>query len=157
MTPPPLRPAVRGDLPALRRFVAALSLRSRVQRFFAPLRELPPALVQAVERGDTAHHLLLAEHDGEVVALGQYADAGAGRCEVALVVADRWQGRGLGRRLLARLLADAAGHGLHEAVLETMAGNRPMQALARWAGFVLRPHPEDPALVAGRRPLARPG
>jgi len=150
---PALRSAGRGDLPGLQRFVGRLSLRSRVQRFFSPLRELPSPLVRAIERGDGAHRLLLAEHAGEVVALGQYAVVEGGRCELALVVADDWQGRGIGRALIDRLLADAALRGLHEAVLETMVDNRAMKSLAQRAGFVLRPHPEDRGLAFGRRSL----
>jgi acetyltransferase len=149
-----LRAALPSDIDAVQRFVAALSLRSRVQRFFAPLRELPAGLASALQRNDPSHRFVVAERDGEIVGLGQYAvDAGGERCEVALVIDDRVQGLGLGRRLLARLLADAAGAGLRQAVLETLAGNAAMRALARRCGFELERHPEDPDLVLGRRPL----
>jgi len=150
-----LRAAVPTDIDAVQRFIAALSLRSRVQRFFAPLRELPAGMASALQRDDPAHRFIVAERDGLVVGLGQYAvDPGGERCEVALVIDDRVQGLGLGRRLLARLLADAAGAGLRQAVLETLAGNAAMRALARRCGFELERHPEDPDLVRGWRLLA---
>ena len=149
-----LRTATAADVDALQQFVAALSMRTRVQRFFAPLRGLPPDMVQALQRNDPAHRFVVAERDGAIVGLGQYAvDAGGERCEVALVIDDRLQGLGLGRRLLARLLADAAGAGLRQAVLETLAGNASMRTLAQRCGFELERHPEDPDLLLGRRPL----
>jgi acetyltransferase len=147
--------AQRADLPRLQRFVALLSVHTRVQRFFFPARELPRALVHAIERADEDHVFVLAEHKGEVVGLGQYAAERSGaRCEIALVVADAWQGCGLGGRLLARVLENASQRGLREAILETKATNGAMQSLARRAGFTLLPHPEDDDLVVGRLSLA---
>lgn len=149
-----VRAARPQDVDALQAFIGALSLRSRVQRFFAPLRQLPPALVQALQRGDPAQRFVVAERDGQIGALGQYAaDPQRPRCEVALVVDDILQGHGLGRRVLERVLAEARAAGLREAVLETMSDNRAMRGLARRCGFVLMRHPEDPELVLGERSL----
>lgn len=155
-TPPDatLRDAGPDDLPALREFVARLSLAARVQRFFAPVRELPPEIAQALARRDPAHRFVLVEHGREIVALGQYAVAAdAPRCEVALVVADGWQSQGLGRRLLEALLAQAARAGLREAVLMTASTNRAMGRLARTCGFSLARDPEDAGLLHGRLAL----
>lgn len=148
--------AVRArDIGAVQRFVAHLSLRSRTQRFFVPLRELPGELAHAIEGGDPRHRFVVAESEGELVAVGQYAiESEPHRCEVALVVADHWQGQGLGARLLERLLADAARAGLREARLEMLADNRAMRTLARRAGFRLALHPEDAQLLLGTRALA---
>ena len=149
-----LRAATPADVEALQHFVAALSTRTRVQRFFAPLPGLPLALSQALQRNDPAHRFVVAERDGVIVGLGQYAvEAPQERCEVALVVDDRLQGLGLGRRLLEWLLADAGRAGLRQAVLETMAGNTAMRRLAQRCGFRLEHHPEDADLVRGWRPL----
>jgi len=149
-----LRTATAADVDALQQFVAALSTRTRVQRFFAPLRGLPPGLVQALQRNDPAHRFVVAERDGAIVGLGQYAvQAPLERCEVALVIDDRLHGLGLGRRLLEFLLADAGRAGLRQAVLEILAGNTAMRRLAQRRGFRLEHHPEDPDLVRGWRPL----
>lgn len=150
-----LRVAKPEDLGALDTFVAQLSLASRVQRFFAPLPRLPATMRDAIAGADPSQHFVVAGRGTSIVGLGQYAAApDHPRCDVALAVADDWQGRGLGRRLLERLLADAARAGLREAVLETLVGNRGMRTLARRAGFSLAPHPEDPDLLFGRRDLA---
>jgi ribosomal protein S18 acetylase RimI-like enzyme len=72
---------------------------------------------------------------------------------MALLIADDWQGCGLGTRLLNQLLTDAVSAGLREARLETLHGNLAMQALARRTGFDLKRHPEDALLVMGSRAL----
>ena len=60
----------------------------------------------------------------------------------------------MGAGLLTRLMDEAARRGLREVLLETLAGNRGMRALARRGGFELQRHPGDPDLLLGRRQLA---
>lgn len=148
-----LRPAEAQDVDALHRFVGDLALATRVQRFFAPLRELPAEMVRALRQNDPAHQFVIAEFEGKPIALGQLAVCG-GHGEVALVVADEWQQRGVGVRLLARLVEVASRSGLRELRLETQIGNRGMRALARSVGFELRRHPADAVLLLGRLQLA---
>ena len=148
-----LRPAHAGDVEALQRFVGRLSLASRVQRFFVPLRELPAEQVRALRQADPAQRFVIAEADAEPIALGQLAVQGE-QGEIALVVADAWQGGGVGSRLLGRLLDEASRGGLREVVMHLLAGNRGMRALARRSGFDLQRDPGDADLMIGRRRLA---
>lgn len=153
-----LRCAGAGDVDALQRFVAALSLRTRVQRFFAPLRELPAELVERLRRGDVRHRFVVAAStsDAAIVALGDVAwteAPPAPRAELGLVLADAWQGRGLGRALLERLAAEAVRGGAREALLEVLATNRAMLSLAARCGFALAAHPGDDDLVLATRRL----
>jgi N-acetylglutamate synthase-like GNAT family acetyltransferase len=148
-----LRSAHANDVEALQRFVGDLSPATRVQRFFVPLRELPVDLVRALRQDDPAHRFVIAETGAEPIALGQLAVSGE-QGEIALVVADAWQGNGVGSRLLARLLDEASLRGLREVVMELLIGNRGMRALARRGGFELQRHPGDPDLLFGRRRLA---
>lgn len=148
------RAAVPADLDRLNRFVGALSLTSRVQRFFVPLRALPTELARALQQGDRAHRFVVAESGAEIVALGQYyIEPDARRCEMALVVADDWQRRGLGSELMARLLEQATAAGLREAVVVMLAANRGMRALARCFGFALAIDAGDHELLRGVRAL----
>lgn len=152
-TLPGLRAAMPADLPAIERLLPRLSLATRAQRFFTPLRAWPREMLRAIAERDAAQHFVVAELDGELVALGQLACASTQR-EVALVVADDWQRRGLGARLLDRLLDDARRLGLPDLRLETQRANAGMRRLAQRAGFALQPHPDDALLLLGRRSLA---
>lgn len=66
--------------------------------------------------------------------------------EFALVVADSWQGRGIGARLMAKLIEAARGRGVKRLYGDILATNRPMLALARKLGFELGRH-EDPTIT----------
>jgi RimJ/RimL family protein N-acetyltransferase len=155
-----LRVAQASDIGPLQQWYASLSTQTRAQRFFSPLRELPREMLNALESGDPAHRFLVVERpegadNGSLMGLGQYAiEPGQGRCELALLIADEWQRRGLGTRLLEALLRDAVASGLREARLEILHGNLAMRALARRAGFSVRTHPDDSQLLLGCRALA---
>lgn len=157
----PLRAAGPADLAALQDFVRALSLGTRSRRFFAPLPELPPLLANALAAGDPRHRFVVAERRDaagqRVVALAQLAlHALPARAELALVVADDWQGQGLGRRLLARLADDARRLGAQRLEAQTQRDNRPMLGLLRTSGFALARDPGDPDLVLAQRALTEP-
>jgi MFS family permease len=144
-----VRPVQPDDAPAVQAFVRALSPQSRLRRFFSPIRELAPSALARLTCVDGRRdQVLLAfagpPDGGTLVAIGQYAglpDAGA--CEVAVVVADRWQGQGLGRVLMTELVARARRAGYARVEGDVLADNRPMLTLARRCGFALTPL--DPA------------
>jgi len=147
-----LRAAAPDDLAALQSFVRGLSIATRVRRFFAPMFELPPLLARAITEGDPQHRFLVAElpagEQPAVVALGQLALASHRRsAELALVVADPWQGCGLGTRLLQRLCDEARRLGVPQLEAETQRDNRAMLALLRSGGFAIGRHADDPGLL----------
>jgi GNAT superfamily N-acetyltransferase len=57
--------------------------------------------------------------------------------EIAITIADEWQGRGLGRELLARLSQRARQEGIRRFTALVAAGNVAMTALLRNAGGTL--------------------
>src|SRR2546430_942896 len=67
-------------------------------------------------------------------------------CEFAVTIADAWQGRGIGRKLLAMLVDSARGHGMRRIVGDVLATNTPMLQLARSQGFRIERHPEGAEL-----------
>ena len=69
-----------------------------------------------------------------------------GNAEFALVVADAWQGRGIGSRLLGKLVAVARRRGLKQIYGDILRMNRPMLQLVGKLGFTLGRH-EDPTLT----------
>jgi acetyltransferase len=66
--------------------------------------------------------------------------------EFAIVVADAWQGRGVGTRLLRELGDVARKRGLKRLYGDILGTNRPMLDLVSKLGFRLSRH-EDPTLT----------
>ena len=93
------------DAGALREFYLALSAHTLFRRFMTPTSHLPEAMLAYLceaERLD--REVLVARIQGVIVGEGRYHRvAGTADAEIALVVADAWQGRGIGPILGERL------------------------------------------------------
>jgi [ribosomal protein S18]-alanine N-acetyltransferase len=85
---------------------------------------------------DTRHYVV-AETVGEVVGYAGLAAAGGQGDVQTLAVRRDQQGRGLGSRLLADLLAEARRRRVREVFLEVRADNTAAQALYERAGFAV--------------------
>jgi GNAT superfamily N-acetyltransferase len=130
-------------------FVRGLSPRSRRERYFSAIRELPQRELERTTHPSSPSDASLAAFDGgDLVALAECAGG-----EIALVVTDALQGLGLGHELMRRLLDHARRArlpGLHGLV---RCGNRAMLHLAVSFGF--RPGPSgDPNLLRVELALA---
>ncbi len=123
-----LKPA---DAARVQDFVRGLSAHTRRERYFAPIRELSARQLERVTRPGRAADVALAAFAGdELVALAECSNG-----EFAIVVADAWQGLGLGEGLLVGVL----GHAREQRLLSlhglVRAGNRAMLRLAGRLGF----------------------
>jgi GNAT superfamily N-acetyltransferase len=131
-----IRPLEAGDAFRLRRMFERLSPESVYQRFFAPIPlARRAALIHLAGVDHDLHESLVAEAGGEIVGVARSdATAGASDAEVAVLVEDAWQGRGLGTLLLFRLARIGADRGLvafRAAVLgENRAGLRFLRRLS---------------------------
>lgn len=131
-----LRPLVAGDGPAVATLFAGLSHDSVVMRFFGPHRITDGEIARLVELDGVDAAALAVERSGEMVALAEYdRQAGSFDAEVAFVVADRFQGRGLGTLLLEHLAASARRAGIRRFVVDTLSVNARMLGVLRAAGF----------------------
>jgi len=148
-----LRPIAVDDACAEQAFFRSLSLDSRHKRFHVGLRELSPALLKLLTDVDQRQHVAwvaeAVEPGQAVVADARYVrETGRPeRAEFAIAVADDWQGRGLGRRLIAHLAAHARQFGVQRLYGDILADNRRMLALMRDQGARLTGHPDGPQLV----------
>ena len=134
-----LRPARPGDAAAIAGMLAGLSGRSIYLRYLLPRPGLPPALAwREAERlvaggdGRGAMVALLPGSDGErLVGIGEYAPDGRepGVAEVALVVADAWQRRGIGRALASALVEALGARGIATLQAVTLLENAGIRRL----------------------------
>ena len=129
-----------NDRARLVRFHHDLSPLTTYRRFFCVHPELSEREVERFTNVDHAdREALVAVAGEEIVAVARLERlAGGPRAEVAFVVADSWQGRGLGHLLYDRLAARARELGITTFVAETLPENQPMLAIFRHAGARLR-------------------
>jgi len=148
-----VRPIGPDDAPLLQAFVRRLSPRSRRFRFFVALAELSAAQLDRFVNVDSARGLALVALSGRqettaIVAEARYVLAQEDdNAEFAIAVADDFQGRGLGRHLVKRLLATAWRRGARRLFGEIKSDNRAMLAFAKHLGFRLRGSLEDRSVV----------
>ena len=122
-----------------------LSEETRYLRFMYLAKELTPEILRGALEQDRLRRVPLivepviqAEGDPPAIALGRYAPTDdPTECEVAITVGDAWQGRGVGRVLLKRLIALAARGGYRSMSASVLSANPKMIALARAFGFTI--------------------
>jgi acetyltransferase len=147
-----LRPIRPEDADMEQAFVKGLSDESRHFRFMNTVRELTPAMLVRFTQIDYDREMAFVaviDEGGREREIGvtRYVTNPDGQtCEFALVVADAWQGRGLGRRMLESLIRVARERGLAEMVGHVLTSNRAMLALCQSLGFVIRDDPHDGAV-----------
>jgi acetyltransferase len=149
-----IRPVLPQDEDLTTEFFGNLPAAARYDRFMTPMRTLPPALIKRFTNVDYTDHLaLVAEvfEEGQelVVAEARYARLASDpmAAEFAVSVAEPWQGNGLAKLLLSKLVHRAATCGIGRIVGETLATNSKMLHLARKAGFTITHSPQVPGLM----------
>ncbi|QVQ53537.1 GNAT family N-acetyltransferase [Spiractinospora alimapuensis] len=131
-----LRPITPDDADALRRFHSRLSPETIYYRFFAPYPELSERDVSRFTTVDyTDRVALVATLGGELVAVVRYDRIDADEAEVAFVVEDAHQGRGLASVLLEHIGAVARERGVHRFIADVLPENRRMVNVFREAGY----------------------
>ena len=132
-----LSPPRSEDTGVLIAFFHALSDESRYSRFHGQPAIDERAIAPMVDPDWAERGALVGTYEDEVVALGSYVRLRDVRtAEVAFAVADDFQGRGIGTRLLERLAELAAAAGIEEFLAEVLPSNAPMLGVFADAGFV---------------------
>ena len=138
-----IRPIRPDDEPRLVDLYGRLSEHTAYQRFFTLMRRLPPSWFHFFANVDYRNRLaLVAERDTaagpELVGVGRYEPTEEeGTAEVALVVQDGWQGRGLGSLLLEDVLSAAQARGIRRFRAYVLADNERMLRLLRTRVHIL--------------------
>ncbi|WP_238455261.1 GNAT family N-acetyltransferase, partial [Micromonospora sp. ATA51] len=124
-----LRQIRPDDAPAIVAMHARFSERTRYLRYFSPYPRIPERDLQRfvnVDHRDREAFVVLA--GGRIVAVGRYERLGPGspEAEVAFVVEDAYQGRGIGSVLLEHLADAARRFGIGHFVAEVLPANGAM-------------------------------
>jgi acyl-CoA synthetase (NDP forming)/GNAT superfamily N-acetyltransferase len=131
----PIRPEDADDL---RELHSRLSVRTRYLRYFSPYPRIPDRdLHRFVNVDHRDREALVVVSGGELIAVGRYDRLGpdAEDAEVAFVVEDAHQRRGIGSMLLEHLAAAARGVGIQRFVAEVLAENGNMLRVFTEAGY----------------------
>lgn len=132
-----VRPIRIDDGEKLVKFHEGLSPETVYRRYLGPHARLSRTEIERFTHVDYRDRLaLVAELDGAIVAVGRYDRvAGTTDAEVAFVVADRFQHRGIGTVLLEELARWAWREGIRSFVATTLATNEEMLEVFTRSGF----------------------
>jgi len=131
-----VRPIRPDDAAREREFIAGLSPASRYQRFQHDLREPDQQLIDRfvnVDQHRTMALVAVVKSLGRerIVGVARYAADNDEECEFAVVVADEWQGRGVGTTLIPLLFEHAASEGFKVIYGMVLAGDSLARAWRR--------------------------
>ena len=142
-----LRPIRPDDAEREHAFVAKLSVASRYSRFQYPVSALSPEMMARFTQLDYDREmalLLLVPGTDEIAAVARYfPNPDRISVEFACVVADAWQGRGVGTLLMKALIACARAAGYASMDGAVLSANAGMLALVGYLGFISEPG-DDP-------------
>ena len=139
-----VRPIKPADADRLRAFYSRLSDESIYFRFFGPRPRLSDKEVAWFTTVDYVNRVALIATIGiEMVAVIRYDRTGPGEAEVAFLVEDAHQGRGVASVLLEHLAATARECGIERFIADVLPANMKMMGVLRQAGYTAESHFAD--------------
>jgi len=139
-----LQPDDKDDMLAA---IGRTSTESLQRRFFVVKRGFSQKEIDFFMKIDFINHVALvalAYEDGHpiIVGGGRYVVVEPGRAEVAFIVIDGYQGRGIGAHLMQHLACIARGAGLTELIADVLPENTAMRKVFSKFGFQPAPKRE---------------
>ena len=147
-----IRPIRPEDRQIEQDFVHNLSDESRYFRFFNAIRDLSESALTRFTQVDYDRNMALIaviiENGRETqIGVARYSINPDGRsCEFAIAVADAWQRKGIGSKLLHNLMDAARRRGLETMEGSVLSGNAKMLALMEGLGFTVEATAGDPTV-----------
>jgi acetyltransferase len=162
-----VRPLRRSDLDIESAFVEGLSRETRYNRLLGGAINISRAYIEQLINVDYSRDMALATvvmtEDSEVlIGVARYVQEAGGDsktnpgpapAEFAIVIADAWQGRGIGKHLMRRLVEVARGRGIPRLYGEILATNHGMLMMMKSLGFRIERHPDDGTVVRATQDL----
>ncbi len=129
------------DEPATRDLFYSLSQETVYYRYMSHMKRIPRKQLQNFVYVDHRNEVAIAgtvpeAYGEEIIAIGRYyLDQKTNRAEVAFVVRDDWQNRGIGSFILSHLVNIAKRNGIAGFTAEVLRDNRIMQAVFNHSGL----------------------
>jgi len=141
-----IRPIRPEDEPMMVRFHERLSERSVFLRFFHMVdlerRVSHDRLIRICFNDYDRDIALVAEHDNTILAVARLRKIDPTDAELAVLITDEYQGRGLGTELSRRLVEIARAEKIERVIAEILPENIHMQRVCRELGFRLEQLPD---------------
>jgi acetyltransferase len=147
-----IRPIRPEDASIEQSFIRELSARSKYFRFMQGINELTQQMLVRFTQLDYSRELALIAvlespgHETELGVARYVMNPDGESCEFALVVADKWQHKGIGSNLMNALIEAARQRGIKKIEGEILADNYNMLKLTENLGFSLHTNSDDPAI-----------
>ncbi|GGD19417.1 bifunctional GNAT family N-acetyltransferase/acetate--CoA ligase family protein [Nocardioides daphniae] len=139
-----IRPIRADDAELLVDFYSRVSDESKYYRFFAPMPRLSDKDVRRFTHVDHDARVAFVLLSGQqMIAVGRYDTVDPGEAEVAFLVEDRHQGRGIGQLLLEHLAQAGRERGIERFTAEVLPDNHPMIRTFKDAGYSVASQYDD--------------
>lgn len=147
-----IRPIRPEDARAEQAFIAKLSSAAKYFRFMHAVSELTLEMLVKFTQVDYEREMAFVavvqegKKDEMIIAIARYfTQADEESCEFAIVVADNWQGKGLGTKLMQALIAVARVKGIKKMIGNILASNNNMLDMVKNMQFTVR-RGDDPSI-----------
>ncbi len=143
------RPIHPTDEPRMRELFYALSQQTLYYRFMSRSRRVPRKQIRDFTYIDHRNEVaivgvILEAHGEEIISVGRYyLDQTTNMAEVAFVVRDDWQSRGIGTFVYKHLVRIARGNGISGFTAVVLPDNKPMQAVFNKGTYKMRQRMAD--------------
>lgn len=143
-----LRPLKHSDGPLLKQFFYTLSPESVYNRFLSPIHDVTDEQVHNFVDIDYDKTMAIAavavnEYGEEILGVARYVRQDGQKADVAVVVSDAIQGRGIGTLLLRRITEIARDNGVSTFISIVDPQNIKLLRFAKFLGFKRTEHFED--------------
>jgi acetyltransferase len=148
-----LRHIASADASREQAFVHGLSAQSSYLRFHGTIKELSKKELKIFTEPDSRNAVaLIVLHSGESgeeeIGVARYViDQDRAGCEFAVVVADAWQKRGIGTRLMNALISHLQESGVKQISGSVLKSNSAMLKFIKKMGFTETSSPDDPSTL----------
>jgi len=149
-----MRPIRPEDARSEQEFIGSLSQAAKYFRFMHEVRELTPETLVRFTQIDYEREMALVattEQNQKEIIIGiarYYTQADNESCEFAIAVADAWQNKGVGSRLMTALMDAARSKGIRKIMGSILASNTNMLGLVSHLEFSVRTSEEPTVKLA---------